>query len=352
MSIDFTVYKGSSTGQGIVKATSHRDLPAGNDVLVKITHSGICGTEEHLKHVDMALGHEGVGTVERVGERVKDLKVGDIVGWGSISKTCGSCVHCMAGHDNYCTTPERYGVNNLDQGSFGSHAIWDASWLFKIPAGIAPENAAPLMCGGASVFAAIDTYNIRPTDRVGVAGIGGLGHLAIQFLSKMGVRVVAFSSTEAKREEALQLGAAEFYATAGVETLAIGPLLDHLLVTTSFLPNWTLRVPFSRLVSRLLIIDYLVSRYLNIMNAMGSIHVLTLSGMDLVIPAMPVLVKGLTIQGSAAASRAVQVKMLEFAALHQIKPIIERFPLTKEGVEEAMAKLRDGRIRYRAVLVA
>ncbi|KAF7371472.1 hypothetical protein MVEN_00001800 [Mycena venus] len=226
----------------------------------------------------------------------------------------------------------KYGINNLDQGSFGSHAIWDASWLFKIPAGIAPENAAPLMCGGASVFTVIDTYNIRPTDRVGAAGIGGLGHLAIQFLSKMGVRVVAFSSTEAKREEALQLGAAEFYATAGVETLAIGPPLEHLLVTTSFLPNWTL--------------------YLNIMNAMGSIHVLTVSGTYLVIPAMPVLVKGLTIQGSAAASRAVQVKMLEFAASHQIKPIIEWFPLNKEGVEEAMAKLRDGHMRYRAVLVA
>jgi D-arabinose 1-dehydrogenase-like Zn-dependent alcohol dehydrogenase len=85
---------------------------------------------------------------------------------------------------------------------------------------------------------------------------------------------------------------------------------------------------------------------------MGSIYPLTISGTDLVIPNMPVVVKGLRIQGSAVASRAVQVKMLDFVALHQIKPIIERFPLTKEGVEEGMTKLREGRVRYRAVLVA
>lgn len=126
MGIDFTVFKGSPN-DGIVKATSHREFPTGNEVLVKITHSGICGTDEHFKHAGMVLGHEGVGTVERLGELVKGLKVGDIVGWGYTHKSCGSCVHCMAGeilrvilecrklptyhaislgHDNYCTKAE------------------------------------------------------------------------------------------------------------------------------------------------------------------------------------------------------------------------------------------------------
>jgi len=188
------------------------------------------------------------------------------------------------------------------------------------------------MCGGSTVFTVIDTYNIRPTDRVGVVGVGGLGHLAIQFLAKMGVHVVVFSSTDAKRAEALQLGAAEFYATKGVKELKIGAPLDHLLVTTSFLPDWML--------------------FLNVMSSMGSIYPLTISGTDLVIPAMPLVTKGITVQGSAVASRGLQVKTLEFAAAHHIKPIIERFPMTKEGVEEGMAKLREGRMRYRAVLVA
>jgi len=96
MGIDFTVFKGSAEG-GIVQATSHRALPMGNEVLVKITHSGICGTDEHYKHVDMALGHEGVGIVQQLGPEVKGLEVGDVVGWGYVHKTCGRCAHCMAG---------------------------------------------------------------------------------------------------------------------------------------------------------------------------------------------------------------------------------------------------------------
>ncbi|KAJ7172968.1 chaperonin 10-like protein [Mycena crocata] len=329
MGIDYTVFKGSPSG-AIVEARSHREAPTGNQVLVRITHSGICGTDEHFKHTDMGLGHEGVGTVERLGEAVKDFQVGEIVGWGYVHKTCGTCVHCLAGRDNYCTRSEIYGTANFDQGSYGSHAIWDASWLFKIPPTLAPEDAAPLMCGGATVFNVIDNYNIRSTDRVGVVGVGGLGHLAIQFLSKMGARVVVLSSTDAKREEALHLGASEFYATKGLAALEIAPL-DHLIVTTSFLPDWAL--------------------YLNIMSPRGSIYPLTISGTDLVLPAMPVVLKGLTVQGSAVSSRSSQVKMLDFVAVHGIKPIIERFPMTREGVEEGMAKLREGRMRYRGVLV-
>ncbi|KAJ7105427.1 hypothetical protein C8R43DRAFT_1244000 [Mycena crocata] len=137
----------------------------------------------------------------------------------------------------YCPTREEYGKHNFHQGSFGSHAIWDAVFLFKVPDGLAPEYAAPLTCSGATVFEAIESYNICPTERVGVIGIGGLGHLAIQFLAKMGANVVVFSSTDAKREEALRLGATEFYATKGVTKFEMEPL-NHLLVATSFLPDW------------------------------------------------------------------------------------------------------------------
>jgi D-arabinose 1-dehydrogenase-like Zn-dependent alcohol dehydrogenase len=135
-----------------------------------------------------------------------------------------------------------YGAHNLDQGSFGSHAIWDASFLFKVPESMAPEDAAPLMCGGATVYNIIASYNIRPTDRVGVVGIGGLGHLAIQFLAKMGASVIVFSSTESKRDEAMRLGATEFYATNGIESFNMGAKLDHLLITTAALPEWNLCV--------------------------------------------------------------------------------------------------------------
>ncbi|KAJ6521940.1 chaperonin 10-like protein [Mycena vulgaris] len=328
MAIESTTFKGSD--QGIVQTTSRLDGPTGNQVLVKITHSGICGTDEHFKHSDMVLGHEGVGIVQELGDSVTGLQIGDVVGWGYTHKTCGTCEECLLGKDQYCPTREQYGVHNLHQGSFGSHAVWDASFLFKIPAGLAPEDAAPLMCGGATVYGVIESYNIRPSDRVGVVGIGGLGHLAIQFLAKMGASVVVFSTTDSKREEALRLGATEFYATRGVKKFEMDKL-DHLLVTTSVQPEWK---PF-----------------LKIMKPTGAIYPLTVSAGDLTIPFIPIVGLGLTIQGSSVASRSVQRKMLDFAARHKIKPIIERFPMTRSGVEEGMARLRDGKMRYRGVLV-
>ncbi|KAJ7105413.1 chaperonin 10-like protein [Mycena crocata] len=330
MSVESTVFKGSAT-EGIIQSTTRLDAPKGNQVLVKITHSGICGTDEHYKHADMVLGHEGVGTVEKIGESVTELRVGDIVGWGYTHKTCETCDQCLLGQDQYCPNRELYGYHNLHQGSFGSHAIWDASFLFKIPAGLAPEDAAPLMCGGATIFEVIESYNIRSTDRVGIVGIGGLGHLAIQFLAKMGASVVVFSSTDSKREEALALGATEFYATQGVTKFEVEPL-SHLLVTSSSLPDWK---PF-----------------LSVMKPKGTIYPLTVSFDNLVIPNAPVLLGGLTIQGTAVAARSAHRKMLTFAARHQIKPIIERFPMTKSGVEDGMTRLREGKMRYRGVLVA
>ncbi|KAF7315796.1 NAD(P)-dependent alcohol dehydrogenase protein [Mycena indigotica] len=237
MTVEATVFKGSETG--IVQGKSVLATPTGTQVLVRITHSGICGTDEHYKHADMVLGHEGVGIVEQIGEGVLDLAVGDVVGWGYIHKSCGRCEQCLKGQDNYCRAGvEMYGLNNFHQGSFGSHAVWDESYLFKVPAGLAPEHAAPLMCGGATVFQVIEDFNIRPTDRVGVIALGGLGHMAVQFLAKMGAEVVVFSSTDAKREEALNLGAKEFYATKGVERFEGVKSLDHLLVTTSSIPDW------------------------------------------------------------------------------------------------------------------
>lgn len=130
-----------------------------------------------------------------------------------------------------------YGGADLDQGSLGSHAVWKEDFLFHIPDAIADEYAAPLMCGGATVFNALRMYDSQPTDRIGIIGMGGLGHLAIQFAAKMGCEVVVFSGTDSKKQEAMQLGATGFYATKGVQELSIGKPLDRLLVTTSFVPG-------------------------------------------------------------------------------------------------------------------
>jgi D-arabinose 1-dehydrogenase-like Zn-dependent alcohol dehydrogenase len=136
-----------------------------------------------------------------------------------------------------------YADADTDQGGFASHAIWKAGFLFHIPDAISSSDAAPLMCAGGTVFNAMHLHGMLPTDRVGVIGVGGLGHLAIQFAAKMGCEVVVFSGTENKREEAMNLGASEFYATKNVQKLEIGAPLKHLFVTTSKQPEWKQCVP-------------------------------------------------------------------------------------------------------------
>ncbi|KAI5892238.1 GroES-like protein [Schizophyllum commune H4-8] len=330
-SVDFTVFKGSEGGK-IVRGTTHRE-PRADDVVVKITHSGLCFTDILFCKQDIVLGHEGVGLVEQVGPSCTMFKPGDRVGWSYMQGTCGTCDLCFQGEDMYCEKAELYGFCNPDIGSFASHAVIREPFLLRVPDAIESVHAGPLFCSGVTVFEALTRYGVQSTDRVGVIGIGGVGHLAIQFACKMGCEVVAFSSTENKKDEAIQLGASEFHAVNGQESLDNVRPLNCLLVATSSQPDWYL--------------------YLDIMAPKGTIIVLTVEMGNLErFPLFPLLRKGLTLQGTVAAPRITYRRMLEFAARHGIKPIVQAFSMNEEGIEQAMQELREGRIRYRGVLVA
>ncbi|KAI9823144.1 MAG: hypothetical protein M1832_002587 [Thelocarpon impressellum] len=331
MTIDITVLKGSKEGK-IVKSTTHKDGLKDDEVLLKVTHSGLCGTDHVYKHQDMVLGHEGVGIVQEVGKDVTTFKVGDRAGFGYQHDSCGHCGECLSGRETYCPGRHFYGTHELDQGSMASHAVWRAAFLFAIPEAIKSEDASPLMCGGATVFNILYTYGVGSTDRVGIIGVGGLGHFAIQFAAKMGCEVVVFSSTESKKAEVEGLGATEIYATKGKTELKLERPINHLIVTTSAQPDWKLYLPTLAPGAR--------------------IFPLSITMDDFTIPYLPLLLGGIRIQGSIVAARHVLRKMLDFAAFHQIKPIIQTFPLTVEGLEQAFERLEGGQMRYRGVLLA
>ncbi|EGP91037.1 unnamed protein product [Zymoseptoria tritici ST99CH_1A5] len=327
----FTVFKGAKDGK-VKKSEVFKPELTGDQVLLKVTASGLCGTDMHYRTVDMALGHEGVGTVEQVGPQVTHLKKGDRVGWGYEHNSCGHCQQCLRGNETYCPERAMYGSADLDQGSFATNGVWREAFLFKIPDSLSDEVAAPLMCGGATVFNALHMYNAQPTETIGIIGVGGLGHLAIQFANKMGAHVVVLSGSDRKKDEAMKLGAHEFIAIKDVKEIKTSRPLDRLLVTTSAQPDWKKLVPA--------------------LAPGATIHPLSVDEGDFSIPYMPMLAQGLTIQGSVVASRYIQNRMLEFAALHKIEPIIEKFPMTEEGINEAMDKLGEGNIRYRGVFTA
>ncbi|KIX92701.1 uncharacterized protein Z520_11553 [Fonsecaea multimorphosa CBS 102226] len=318
--------------EGKVKKTP-AEIPElkANEVLVKITHSGLCGTDLFYINPGCALGHEGVGTVEKVGSAVTAHKIGDRVGGGYLRSSCGQCKYCLTGRDIMCYNRDIYGAAGFSNGTFATYYIAKEGYVYAIPASIPSEHAAPLQCAGATVYSALKTYYSTGM-RVGVLGIGGLGHLAIQFAAKMGAATTVFSTSPDKEKEARGFGASEF-VVLGHEDKLSAPV-DVLLITAHKAPDW------STFMS-----EKVVARG-------APIVVLGAIGMSLELPFIPYFFNCYNLVTNLVASRATHAEMLAFAANHGIAPLIEEFPMDEAGAADAIAKLQQGKVRYRAVLKA
>ena len=199
-----------------------------------------------------------------------------------------------------------------------SQIIFHEPFVYKVPKGMPNSEASALMCSGATVFNIFDTFHVKPTDRVGVVGIGGLGYLAIQFAAKWGCQVVAFSASESKRQDAMDYGATEFYITKNLEKFEGVSSIDNLLICTSQQISWAL--------------------YLSVMASPGTVYPLTFLDEEIRIPSRILLAKGIRIQGSIVAPRVVYRRMLDFAAFHGVRATMVQYPLNIDGVERAMAE--------------
>lgn len=330
--------------------TTERELNS-HEVLIKTTHSGLCFTDVHAKAKGCGLGHEGVGVVEKVGgPGVTNLRVGDRVGWGWLHSSCGHCRACLAGYRQYCAEARGFAFSDLDQGAFGDHRVIDAAFAYRIPEAIASADAGPLMCAGASVYEALDAAGTRPRDRVGVVGIGGLGHMAVLFARAMGCGVTAlFASrrqpSQQKIQDAFELGADDvrciaegheqvYSRTTGSQASstgrAQGEQINVLLVTSNELPDWNIVLP--------------------LLDRMARIVLMSIQNEPLTMPYMPFILPGHRLISSTEASKRNHIDMLDFAARNQIKPWVETFPMNEDGLKEAVDRLESGRMRYRGVL--
>lgn len=208
------------------------------DILIRTTHSGVCYTDyEYFTHgAPLALGHEGVGIVEAVGSEVTTVRPGDRAGGGFHRDSCGTCHYCLTDRDILCYDRVEFGEGDYDNGTFGEFFVGKEGYVHKIPDALASEHAAPLQCAGATVYSAL-VKNAKPGDRVGVVGVGGLGHLAVQFAAKMGNEVVVFSTTKDKEVEARGFGASEFVLLHEPEKVSAP--VQVLLVTGANYPDWS-----------------------------------------------------------------------------------------------------------------
>jgi len=232
---EYTVYRGLN---GTITATPAKIPTLGpHDVLIKITHTGVCFTDREFFRLGapLALGHEGVGEVVAVGSAVTSLKVGDRAGGGFHRASCGHCRYCLSGRDIYCNDRVIFGEADYNNGTFGDYYVGRETYVHRIPEALSSEAAAPLQCAGATVYSAL-VSTVRSSDRVGVMGIGGLGHLAIQFAAKLGAEVVVFSTSKDKEAEAREFGASEFILVGEVDSIKAP--IDHLIVSGNAYPDW------------------------------------------------------------------------------------------------------------------
>ncbi|GHC04070.1 NADPH-dependent aldehyde reductase Ahr [Cerasicoccus arenae] len=304
-----------------------------DDVLVEVEHCGLCHSDLSMLNNDWGRtaypfvgGHEGVGKIVAIGDHVTHLKVDQHVGVGWFSGSCMHCQECMSGHHNRCGTVEETIVNR--HGGFASHVLCKAEWALPIPEALDASKVGPLFCGGLTVFNPLVQNNIRPTQRVGVIGIGGLGHLALQFSNKWGCEVTAFSTSPDKEAEARKLGAHHFVNSKDESALKkIAGSLDMVLVAVNVGLDW--------------------SAYLNILRPGGVLHFVGAAPTSEFIPFQ--LIGGQkSISGSPLGSPATAVDMLEFCARHDLAPVTEHFPLAQ--INEAFEHLESGKARYRIVL--
>lgn len=230
---EYSVYRGV---EGAVKKSPAKLPSLGpKDILVKITHSGLCGTDLAFLPYGLALGHEGVGIVEAVGSDVTQFKIGDRAGGGYHRDSCGHCSYCLSGQDIWCYERSVFGEGDYNNGTIGDYYVGKETYLHKIPEGLSSEHAAPLQCAGATTYNALVSV-VKPGERVGIVGIGGLGHLAIQFARKLGTEVVVFSTSKSKEKEAKELGASEFYLLDELDKIKTP--VNTLVVAGNRYPDW------------------------------------------------------------------------------------------------------------------
>ncbi len=303
-------------------------------VEVEVSHCGIChsdlsmlGNDWGMTNYPFVPGHEIVGTVVAAGDQVKRVRTGDRVGIGWYAGSCMACPQCLAGNHHLCATTEQTIVGR--HGGFADRVRCHWLWATPLPEGLDSASAGPLFCGGITVFNPIVMSGVQPTDRVGVVGIGGLGHLALQFLNKWGCEVIAFTSTEAKRDDAMRLGA--HHAVSSRDSNAIAKLagsLDFILITVNVSLDW----------------DALLAA----LAPNGRLHVVGAVLEPIPVQAFSLIMGQKSIGGSPLGSPATTAKMLEFCVRHQIAPAVERFPMTE--VNRALEHVSSGQARYRVVL--
>jgi uncharacterized zinc-type alcohol dehydrogenase-like protein len=320
-----------------------RREPGAHDVLIEIDFCGVCHSDIHQARGEwnnstfpMVPGHEIIGRVARVGAEVSRFKVGDMAGVGCFVDSCRVCENCRAGLEQYCEGHLVVTYNGTEKdertptyGGYSTQIVVDENYTLKIPDGLDPAGAAPLLCAGITTYSPLRHFKVEAGQKVGVIGLGGLGHMGVKLAASMGADVTVFSTSASKEQDARKLGAHHFVVTkdpANMEPLA--NKFDFILDTVSA--------------------DHDVNQYLNLLRRDGALVLVGLPEKPFDVGAFSIVSNRRRLAGSSIGGIRETQEMLDYCAEHGITSDVEVIPI--QQIEEAYERTVKGDVRYRFVI--
>lgn len=312
------------------------------DVLITITHCGICHSDIHQARDEwgsslypMVPGHEIVGTVARVGAQVKAFKPGDRAGVGCFVDSCRSCAACREGLEQYCekgmvlTYSGQAKDGTITQGGYSTQIVTDEAYVLRIPDALSPAGAAPLLCAGITTYSPLRHWGVGKYHKLAVVGLGGLGHMAVKIARALGTEVTVLSTSESKRADATRLGAHKFVVTT--QPMALVRLqrhFDFILDTVSAPHNY--------------------NTYVNLLKTDGTLILVGAPEKPSPLEPFPLIMHRRRIAGSVIGGIKETQEMLDFCAEHKIESDVEVIPI--QQVNEAYERVLRGDVRFRFVI--
>jgi uncharacterized zinc-type alcohol dehydrogenase-like protein len=323
--------------------TFERREPGPHDVLIEILYCGVCHSDIHQARNEwgnsiypMVPGHEIVGRVARVGAEVTKFKEGALAGVGCFVDSCRACVNCKEGEEQYCLNHlvSTYNGTEKDEqtptyGGYSNQIVVDESYALKVPANLPPQNVAPLLCAGITTYSPLRRFKVAQGQRVGVVGLGGLGHMGVKLAASLGAEVTVFSTSQSKEPDARKLGAHNFVVTKDARNLEpLAGKYDFILDTVS--------APHD------------INLYLNLLRREGVMVLVGAPEKPLEVSAFSLITNGRTLAGSMIGGIRETQEMLDYCAQHNITSDVEVIPIGR--IDEAYERTVKGDVRYRFVI--
>jgi len=333
--MSYQAWVAQAPNQPMVLETVDLGTLGAEDVEVAVENCGLChsdlsvlNNEWGISQYPAILGHEVIGRVTAVGPNAKGVEVGQHVGVGWYSASCMHCKQCMSGSQHLCPQVQPTIVGH--RGGFASHIRAHWAWAIPLPEKLNLADAGPLLCGGITVFAPLMMY-AKPTQRVGIIGIGGLGHMAVKFAAAYGCEVTAFTSSESKFDEARGFGAHHVVSSRDPAALQkLAGTFDLLISTVNVKLDW----------------DAMIAT----LAPNGRLHLVGAVLEPVPVSVFSLMMQQRSVSSSPTGSPVSIATMLDFASRHKIAPQTEHYPMSK--INEAFARLQSGKARYRIVLDA